>query len=76
MGVLGQMSKATVTAGTTAKFKRGAETFLSIPDYPLGTKFDDVVEVVADYHVPHVAEFTLAVEQWKGKSFQREVWRR
>ena len=58
------------------KFKRGAETFLSIPDYPLGTKYDEVVEVVADYCVPDVAEFTLVVEQWRGNSFQREVWRR
>ncbi len=57
-------------------FKRGAETFLSIPDYPLGTKHAEVVEVVADYHVPDVAEVTLAVEQWKGNSFQRDVWRR
>ena len=58
------------------KFKRGPDTFLSIPDYPLGTKHDEVVEVVADYHVPDVAEFTLAVEQWRGNNFQREVWRR
>ena len=56
--------------------KRGAETFLSIPDYPLGTKHAEVVEVVADYHVPDVAGVTLAVEQWKGNSFQRDVWRR
>ena len=74
-----RITLATFNTGVSSfgpKFKRGAETFLSIPDYPLGTTFDDVVEVVADYHVPHVAEFTLAVEQWKGKSFQREVWRR
>lgn len=58
------------------QFQRGAETFLSIVDYPLGTEYREVVEVVADYHVPDITEFTLAVEQWKGNRFQQEVWRR
>ena len=58
------------------KFRRGPGTFLNIPDYPLGTEYAEVVEVVADYHVPDVAEFTLAVEQWRGNNLQQEVWHR
>ncbi len=55
------------------KFMRGADTFMSIPDYPLGTIHTEVVEVVVDYHVPDVAEFTLAVEQWKGDRLHRRL---
>lgn len=56
-------------------YRRGAHTFMTIPEYPLGTKYDEVAEVVVDYSVPDVAEFTLVVEQWRGRIFQREVWR-
>ena len=55
-------------------YKRGVHTFMTIKDYPLGTKYGEVAEVVVDYSVCDVAEFTLAVEQWRGNSFQREVW--
>lgn len=58
------------------KFRRDVNTFQSIGNYPLGTQHNEVVEVVVEYHVPDVAEFTLAVEQWLGDTLQQTVWRR
>ena len=58
------------------RIRRGMHTFQSIEDYPLGKRYSEVVELVVDYHVPDIADITLSVEQWKGRAFQRTVWRR
>ena len=59
-----------------AKRRRGINAFQSIKDFPLGNRRKKVAEVVVDYHVPDIAQFTLSVEQWKGEAFQQTVWRR
>ena len=56
------------------KYCRGINTFQSIKDFPLGTQYSEVVEVVVGYGVPDIAEFTLAVEQWKGPILQHTIW--
>ena len=56
------------------RHRRGTETFKSIEEFPLGAGDSGIVEVVADYHVPDVAQFTLKVEQWRGRDLIGTVW--
>ena len=61
--------------GSVSRFgtpKRGHYTFRSIRDYPISKK---VAEVVVDYRIPDVQAYTMAVDEWQGKRYQREVWR-
>ena len=60
--------------GSVSRFRtprRGRYTFRGIPDYHRKS----VVEMVVDYHIPDVSQFTLAVDEWRGRQYQREVWR-
>ena len=59
-----------------ARKQRGLDTFQSIKDFPLENRSKKVVEVAVDCHVLDIAQFTLSVEQWKGKAFQQTLWQR
>lgn len=73
----GRITLADFNTGVTAfgpRRRRGPETFKTIEDFPLGKTNPEIVEIVVEYHVPDVAEFTLRVEQWRGRELQRTVW--
>ena len=68
-----RVSLAHYITGSVSRFqtpRRGRYTFRRIPDYYSKT----VVEVVVDYSIPDVRAFTLAVEEWRGRQYQREIW--
>ena len=54
--------------------RRGPDTFKSIEECLLGGEQTKIAEVVVEYHVPDIAEFTKSVQQFRGKQFQRTVW--
>ena len=75
----GRITLADFNTGVTAfgpRHPRGPDAFKTIEDFPLGNGNPGIVEIVAEYHVPDVAEFTLKVEQWRGRELQCTVWRR
>lgn len=46
--------------------RRGRDSFQTIQNYcPLNSR-NEVAEVVIDYGVPDIAQFTLSVERWRG----------
>ena len=74
-----RITLADFNTGVTAfgpRHPRGPDAFKTIEDFTLGNGNPGIVEVVVDYHVPDVAEFTLKVERWKGRELQSTVWQR
>ena len=55
--------------------KRGSGTFKSIKAYPTIRRKTDVAEVVVEYHVPDIVDFTLSVERWKGGVRLQTIWK-
>lgn len=65
-----------INSGATFGYaKRGSGTFKSIEAYPAIRRKPDVAEVVVDYHVPDVVDFTVSVERWKGQERLQTIWR-
>ena len=50
---------------------RGLDTFHRITDHPNGKP---IVELIVDYAVPDIAEFTLRVRRWRDTEELEEVW--
>jgi hypothetical protein len=50
---------------------RGPDTFRRITDHPNGKP---IVELIVDYAVPDIAEFTLRVRRWRHTEELEEVW--
>ena len=69
------ISLSRINSGATFGYaKRGSGTFKSIEAYPAIRRKTDVAEVVVEYHVPHVVDFTLSVERWKGDDYLQTIW--
>ena len=61
--------------------RRGSHTFRKIKEYPYQEmcrkKHEDaIVELVVDYAVKDISEFTVRVEEWKGSSSLQVIWKR
>lgn len=56
------------------KFRRGIDTFKRFDECPPGNEHPKIVEVVVDYSVPDIAEFTKTVQQFRGRLIQQTVW--
>ena len=70
------ISLSRINSGATFGYaRRGSGTFKSIEAYPPVRRKTDVAEVVVDYHVPDVAEFTLYVERWRGHDCLKTIWK-
>ena len=70
------ISLSRINSGATFGYaRRGSGTFKSIEAYPPVRRKSDVAEVVVDYHVPDVAEFTLSVERWRGNDCLGTIWK-
>ena len=71
------ISLSHINSGATFGFaNRGSGTFKSIEAYPAIRRKTDVAEVVVEYHVPDVVDFTLSVERWKGDDCLQTIWKR
>ena len=69
-------SLSPINSGATFGYaKRGSETFKNIEAYPAVRLKSDVAEIVVDYHVPDIIEFTVSVERWKGHDWLQTVWK-
>ena len=70
-----RISLSRINSGATFGYaKRGLGTFQSIEAYPAVHRKTDVAEVVVEYHVPDVVDFTLSVERWKGHDCLQTIW--
>ena len=70
------ISLSRINSGATFGYaKRGSGTFKSIEAYPTIRRKTDVAEVVVEYHVPDVVDFTLSVERWKGHVCLQTIWK-
>ena len=70
-----QISLSPINSGATFGYaKRGSGTLKGIEAYPAIRRKTDVAEVVVDYHVPDVADFTLSVERWMGHDRLQTIW--
>ena len=71
------ISLSHINSGATspAYAKRGSATFKSIEAYPTIRRKTDVAEVVVEYHVPDILDFTLSVERWKGHVCLQTIWK-
>ena len=70
------ISLSRINSGATFGYaKRGSGTFKSIEAYPAIRRKADVAEIVVEYHVPDVVDFTLSVERWKGHDCLQTIWK-
>jgi hypothetical protein len=71
----GRVSLAHFNTGSVSRWgtpTRGQNTFRRVPDYPVNKV---VAEVAVDCRIPDISDFTLAVDEWRGRQYQRELWR-
>ena len=70
------ISLSHINSGATFGYaKRGSGTFKGIEAYPAVRRKTDVAEVVVEYYVPDVVDFTLSVERWKGNVCLKTIWK-
>ena len=69
------ISLSRINSGATFGYaRRGAGTFRSIEAYPAIRRKTDVAEIVVEYHVPDIVDFTLSVERWRGNDCLEVIW--
>ena len=70
-----RISLSRINSGATFGYaKRGSSTFKGIEVYLPVRRRTDVAEVVVEYHVPDVVDFTLSVDRWKGHDLIETIW--
>ena len=71
-----QITLSRINSGSTnGQARRGSRTFKTIEEYPPIRRKTDVAELTVAYHVPHIVDFAVLVESWRGKDCLETIWR-
>ena len=71
-----QITLSRINSGSTnGQARRGSRTFKTIEEYPPIRRKTDVAELTVAYHVPHIMDFAVSVESWRGENCLGTIWR-